>query len=261
LSRSVGVEVIGLDMSRPLDEPQRRELAAAFARHHLLVVRGQDISAERQAEFGRIFGTIAIRERNTIPNERADTQHVSNKRADGVFGEGELDFHMDQLFQREPLKALILYGIEIPPAGGDTLFSNALDAYDSLPEPLKRRIDGLQCRHAYSYKGALAQKWNMQQADDNAPTAVHPMAWTDPASGRRAIWVNKLTTVEVLGLDPQEARQLTEEVRKPLYDPAVTYRHQWRPCDLVLWNNRTLQHARTPFDASQARTLRRTPLM
>jgi taurine dioxygenase len=261
LSGALGAEVIGLDLTRPIADPQAAALRSAFGLHHLLLVRGQEVSAEQQAAFARVFGTIAIRERNVIANERADTQHVSNTRKDGVFGEGDLDFHIDQLFQDEPLKALILYGVEIPPEGGDTLFVNAMAAYDALPAALKDRIDTLQCRHAYSYKGALAERWNMQHADADSPTAVHPMAWTDPATKRRAIWVNKLTTVEVLGLPAAEARALTDEVRKPLYDPSIGYRHAWREHDLVVWNNLALQHARTPFDNTHARTLRRTPLM
>jgi taurine dioxygenase len=261
LSGAVGAQVVGLDLTRPIGEAEAAQLRAAYRRHHLLLVRGQEISADQQAAFARVFGDIAIRERNMVANERADTQHVSNTRKDGVFGEGELDFHMDQLFQAEPLRALILYGVEIPPAGGDTIFANAMDAYDALPAATKQRIDTLQCRHAYSYKGTLAERWNMKEADDDAPTAVHPMAWTEPESRRRAIWVNKLTTVEVLGLPDAEARVLTEEVRKPLYDEGIGYRHKWQPRDLVLWNNRTLQHARTPFDNNVPRTLRRTPLM
>ncbi len=261
LAVALGAEVIGLDLARPITDREAAALRDAFGRHHLLLIRGQDISAEQQAAFARIFGTIVIRERNVIANERSDSQHVSNTRADGVFGDGELDFHVDQLFRPDPLKALILYGIEIPPQGGDTLFVNALDAYDALPADTRRRIDTLQCRHAYNYSGALAQRWNMQQADQDAPTAVHPMAWSDPVTNRRAIWVNKLATVEILGLQETEARALIEEVRKPLYNAALGYRHIWRRHDLLLWNNLTLHHARTPFDGAHARTLRRTPLM
>lgn len=261
LSGALGAEVLGLDLARPITSVEAAALRIAFGRHHLLLVRGQEVNAEQQAAFARIFGKIVIRERNVVANERSDSQHVSNTRVDGIFGDGELDFHIDQLFRSEPLGALILYGLEIPPQGGDTLFVNALDAYDALPATTKRRIDNLQCRHAYNYTGALAQRWNMTQADQDAPTAVHPLAWTDPATNRRAIWVNKLATIEVLGLGEVEARTLIEEVRKPLYNPSIGYRHIWQRHDLLLWNNRTLQHARTPFDVAHARTLRRTPLM
>ena len=261
LSPTIGVEITGLNLKRPIDDVTASDLVAAYHTHHLLLVRGLDITPDEQADFAKLFGDIAIRERNAVANERMDTQHVSNTREDGVFGQGEMDFHMDQLFQPEPLRTLILYGLEIPPEGGDTLFANAMDAFDALSADLKERIATLQCKHAYMYRGALAEKWNMKVAEENSPTAVHPMAWTDPVSGRRAIWVNKLTTIEVLGLDENAAHDLTEVVRKPLYQPELGYRHRWQKGDLVLWNNRTLQHARTPFDNSQSRTLRRTPLM
>lgn len=261
LSDTVGVEIKGLDLHNPIPADQASELIKMFDRHHLLLVRGQDITPEQQAAFGRLFGKIELREKNRVKNELADTQHVSNARQDGVFGQGELDFHIDQLFQAEPLSALILYAIEVPDEGGDTRFSNAIEAHDRLPEDLQRRTENLQCRHAYSYTGKLAENWNMELADKDAPTAVHPMMWTHPASGRKAVWVNKLTTVEVLGMPAAEAAALMNEVRKPLYDEGICYTHKWLPGDLLLWNNKTLQHARTPFDNSKVRTLRRTPLV
>lgn len=261
LSKTIGVEVTGLDLRNTLSPEQKTQLRNTFDQHHLLLIRGQDVTPEQQAAFARIFGDISLREKNRVKNEVAETQHVSNKREDGVFGQGELDFHIDQLFQDEPLNALILYAIEVPDEGGDTRFSNAIAAYEQLPEEVRRRADNLQCRHAYMYSGDLAKSWNMEQADESAPTAVHPMMWTHPPSGRKAVWVNKLTTVEVLGMPAAEAAEFMERVRKPLYEEHNCYTHKWRRGDLLLWNNKTLQHARTYFDNSQPRTLRRTPIV
>ncbi|GGG34143.1 hypothetical protein GCM10010964_22630 [Caldovatus sediminis] len=263
LTPVLGAEVIGLDLSRPIGPAVREALREAFRRHLLLLIRGQEgVTTEQQTRFAGIFGRVELREKNRVRNAEAGAQHVSNVRPDGVFGLGELDFHCDQLFQPEPLSALILYAIEVPETGGDTRFVNTVAAHARMPEALRTRIATLACRHAYTFAGALAQDWNVDDAAVQPLSAVHPMIWRGPGGDEPgAIWVNKLTTVEVLGLPPEEGRALIAEVRRHLYDGDLAYTHRWRPGDLVLWDNRRLQHARTPFDPAARRTLRRSPIL
>ncbi len=260
LSARVGAEVIGLDLEAPIGAEDAAALRAAYARHHLLLLRGAAPDTAAQTRFAQIFGSVQLRERNRIAAMEEDAQHVSNTRADGVFGKGDLDFHVDQLFQPMPLAALILCALEVPEEGGDTVFADATAVQDMLEPALRARAERLQCRHAYTFAGNLAADWNVQDAATTTLSQVQPMLWPVPGSDARALWVNKMTTVEVLGLEPEAGRALMQQVRAPLYDEAIQYRHHWRPGDLVLWNNRTLQHARTPFDESQPRTLRRTPI-
>jgi len=260
LSDRVGAEIIGLDLSQPFDAATTAALQAAYARHHLLLLRDQPCTAADQARFARLFGEVELRERNRIQAMEPDTQHVSNVRADGVFGRGDLDFHLDQLFQPMPLKALILAAIEVPEEGGDTVFADATAVAPLLPEGLRAEAEAATCRHAYTFAGSLADDWNVTDAATTTLSQLQPMLWPVPGSAARALWVNKLTTVEVIGRSPAESREMMAAVRAPLYDEAIQYRHHWQPGDLVLWNNRTLQHARTPFDESLPRTLRRTPI-
>jgi taurine dioxygenase len=258
---ALGVEISGIDLAAPLGDAEARWLREQYDSHHLLLLRGHSVTAEQQATFAQLFGRIALRERTTVQGERADTQHVSNVRSDGLFGSSELFFHVDQLFEDAPLGALILYAIEVPEEGGDTLFSNGSLAWESMPAELKARIEHRQCRHAYTYAGTLADDWNMKRADKDAPAAVHPMVWTDPRSGLRNLWANKAATVGVVGLDEEAGLALIDEARTYLDNPDFVYRHHWRPHDLLLWNNRLLHHARTPFDPAKPRTLRRSPIL
>lgn len=261
LSEALGAEVLGLDMAAPVDAGTAASLREAFARHGLLLVRGQKVTTEQQTRFAQVFGDVVIREKNVVPNQEATAQHVSNTRKDGILATGELDFHMDQLFHQQPLTALILYGIEVPAVGGDTRFCNTTAAYERMPAALRDRIDSLQCRHAYTFAGALAKDWNIDDAEIQPMSAVHPMVWRHPDTRSRAVWVNKMTTVEVLGLPEEEGRALMQEVRRYFYSDGVTYTHKWRVDDLVIWDNRLLQHARTPVDESLPRTLRRSPII
>ncbi len=261
LGRALGAEVQGIDMSVPFDDETATSLREGFGKYGLLLVRGQKVSTADQTRFAELFGQVVIREKNVVANAEATAQHVSNTRKDGILGLGELDFHMDQLFHAKPLLGLILYGIEIPPSGGDTKFSNSCAAYESMPAALRSRVDTLECRHAYTFAGELAQDWNIDSAEVQPLSAVHPMAPVHPLSGRRALWVNKMTTVEVVGLAKDESAALMKEVRSYLYPDEVTYTHKWQVDDLLVWDNRALMHARTPFDQSVPRTLRRSPIL
>lgn len=261
LSPALGAEVIGLDLARPIGPGEAAALREAYRRHHLLLARGAAPTTAQQTAFAGIFGRVTLREKNTTKNAEENAQHVSNVREDGLFGKGDLDFHLDQLFQPEPLAALILTAIDLPGEGGDTLFVNTLAAVQKMPAALRARIAGLRCLNAYTFAGSLARDWNVTDAADAGMVQEHPMLWTDPESGRQALWVNKLTTLHVVGLDAEESKALIAEVRSYLYDDSITYRHRWEVGDMLLWDNRRLQHARMPFDESRPRTLRRTPIL
>ncbi|MFA5491192.1 MAG: TauD/TfdA family dioxygenase [Candidimonas sp.] len=261
LSPSFGAEVKGMDLSMPLSDEYAALLRQAYDRYHLLLFRGREVTSEQQARLGRLFGDITVREKNFVKPELADTQHVSNTREDGILGLGELDFHSDQLFHAQPLSALILYAVEVPSEGGDTRFSNTSYVYRNLPSELKSRITGLSCRHAYNYGEEVAKLWKVESTKEGAPEAVHPFVYTDPRTGENGLWVNGITTVEVIGMAPSEGKALVDEVRNYIRTEPSNYTHRWQANDLVLWNNLVLHHARTPFDSNARRTLRRTPIV
>lgn len=261
LSDTVGAEIDGLDLRRPFTASVEAALRSAFRTFHLLLIRGQDVDADDHLRFAAVFGTVQARERSPTRVDQDGIQFVSNSMRNGLIGDGELDFHMDQLYYDAPLSALSLYGIEIPDEGGDTIFSNSVSACSSLPRDIHEAASRLTCIHTYNYDTATAGRWKLVVGDSAAPTATHPMLWTEPGTGRRAVWVNKQTTVGVVGMPDGESRALFQEVRRPLYDSALQYRHKWKRGDLIIWNNRTLQHARTPFDPASPRTLRRAALL
>jgi alpha-ketoglutarate-dependent taurine dioxygenase len=177
-----------------------------------------------------------------------------------VVADPAVDIVVEVMGGLEPARSLILAAIEVPEEGGDTVFADATAVAPLLPEGLRAEAEAATCRHAYTFAGSLADDWNVTDAATTTLSQLQPMLWPVPGSEARALWVNKLTTVEVLGRSPAESREMMAAVRAPLYDEAIQYRHHWQPGDLVLWNNRTLQHARTPFDESLPRTLRRTPI-
>lgn len=257
LSPALGVEVM-VDLAAGLDGTLLAELEALFAAHHLLLFRDQDLPEAAQVRFARHFGPIS--HRSPAMREK-DTVLVSNTEPGGILGNGVLHFHSDNTFFPEPLKAIGLYAITVPAAGGDTVFSNVRLAYDNLPEALKRRIDGLTSHQVFDFAGDYNRRTSLETTPPDAQRARHPLVWVNPDSGARVLFFSELTTARIEGIDEAEEEDLIAELRSYIGDPAITYRHSWRPGDFLFWDNVMLQHARTDFDPAEPRTLRRTPVL
>lgn len=261
-SGHVGVEVRGIDLKAPIDDATAKALRAAFLEHHLLLFRNQDISADDQYRFASLFGEPTIRTKYAPAPKEPATQYVSNTRADGILGDGEIVFHQDHVFYEHPLRAIILYGIEIPPSGSATKFRNAVALVDRMPDALRRRCEPMRCLQFYDYAGDYTAWQDPSKASPDSPRAWHPLLWTHPETGRRALWLSPLNTIDFAGATREEGWALIEELKA--YADAeedLVYQHQWTPGDLVMWSNRTLHHARLPFDPTEPRTLRRTPIV
>ena len=257
LSPALGVEVRGLDPRAPMAPDHAGALRDLLRRHHLLLIRGPVLSEAEQVDFARCFGPIS--HRGAWMRTR-DSALVSNARPDGVLGDGEMLFHADHTFFRNPLKALALHALELPSSGGETLFANCVLAYRNLPAALKARIEGRTSVQLFEYGGEYNTRVPLARASAAALRATHPLVIVDPDSGERVLFVHPLTTAAISGLDDDETQALLDAVTPYIADPAIGYRHAWRVGDLILWNNITLQHARAPFDARERRTLRRTPI-
>ena len=257
LADALGVAVEGIDLARPIAPETVDLLRDAWSKHHLLLLRGQDIDEDQQVAFSTLFGPVS--HRGAYMKDR-QASHVSNVRPDGILGGGVLHFHSDHTFFARPLKAICLYAIDVPPSGGDTLFANAILAYRNLPQDLKARIGGLTSVQLFDYTGDYNRRTLLDDAPGDAPRCDHPLVKTDDGSGEKILFIHEHTTAAIHGLDHDAVDALLADLMPYLNDPAIGYRHSWSPGDVLLWNNMTLQHARTDFDRSQARTLRRVPI-
>lgn len=259
LGPALGVEILGLDLALPFGDATRAELMELYRRHHLLLLRDQKLDEAAQVRFSEIVGPISHRS----PSMRTkNSALVSNAEPGGILGDGKLYFHHDNTFYEHPLRALGLYAIELPSSGGDTLFSNCAMAYDALPAALRARIDRLSSYQMFDFGAGF--DYNRRSRDEDASAdairAVHPLVWTDPDSGRKVLFMSEHTTVRLNEVDEAEGEAIVAELARWIADPRFGYRHRWRVGDMILWDNIILQHAREPFDKSQRRTLRRTPI-
>lgn len=261
---ALGAEVTGIDLTRPQDATAVERLRNAFYEHLVLVVRDQkDLSPEDQMRFCEFFGPLGARSRPADDRREgsdapAEVMFVSNRKEDGRFigslPEGEMQFHMDQCYVESPARATCLYAIAIPETGGDTVFANLCAAYEALPDDLKKVVDLSQARQVFSYDSTNV---DAVEQSANRREYVQPMAVAQPETGRPALYVNRLMTREIMGLDPDQGRAILDRLVAHEESPDFLYVHKWRVGDLLIWDNLCTMHARTDFDPTADRHLRR----
>ena len=262
LSPAIGAAVTGVDLARPLDDETFAAILEAFLAHSVLVFPGQSIDDGDQVRFSARFGRLGRRKRKVARPEGGDVHPavmlISNIRKDGVpigsLPDGEMMFHSDGAYAENPYIATFLYAIEIPSRGGDTLFASLHAAAEALPAALRRRIAGRRAAHRY-YAGTTDKA---SPAPSLSGEAAQPILRVHEQTGREALFVSRLMTARIEGMDEAESDALLEELFIHTERDAFVYRHRWTPGDLVMWDNRACNHARTDFPGGERRLLRRT---
>jgi taurine dioxygenase len=259
LSRHVGAEIRGLDLRREIDPATAAALYAAWLEHLVLVFRGQDLTADHQRRFTMLFGEI--QPPRSRPGERDPNNpvlYIGNVAVDGQRGElpeGDMQFHADQCYYETPAKGAVLYALEVPSQGGNTLFASTYAAYESLPAELRTRAERMQVLFLYDYEKNANRKAPSDWA--GAPRYVHPAVVVHPETGRRTLLVNRLMADSIVGIARPESDALIEELCRAAERPEHIYEHRWQAGDLLIWDNRATLHARTDFDPAERRVLRR----
>ena len=257
LGPALGAEVRGLDVRR-ISAADEHELHRAWLEHHVLVIHGEPVGEDELVEFGRCFGPVEKARRQSPLATRPEIMVISNIRQDGktvgALPDGELSFHFDRIHQEVPNKAGVLHALEVPDRGGDTVFSNMCMAYANLPHATRDKLHGLSALNTYEYGKTHAEA---KQLSAETPTAVHPVVRTLPETGEKALYVCRLMTDRINELPEAESRALLDQLAAHAEDPRFQYAHHWSAGDIVIWDNRCTMHARTDFDGSQRRLLKR----
>jgi len=264
LSDLMAAEVIGLDLSRPFDDATRDAVHQAFLRYQLLVFRDQKLTKPQQIAFTEQFGTL---ERHTKFNKGADEfplVHVVSNLNDEGKPSGKVkstQWHSDKSFRPEPCAATILHAKVMPPDGGDTMYANMYAAYEALPESEKAFLKGRKVVH--SWELSRENIGRVMSADEiaDAPPNAHPLARVHPETGRTALFLG-MHASHIEGMPFEEGRAKILALEAHATRPEFTFRHTWRPGDMVMWDNRCLLHRADPnFDAARfPRVLHRTCL-
>ena len=266
----LGAAVIGLDLSRPLSTEDFRRLHRAHLDRHVLVFRDQLITPAQQVEFSRRFGALQIHVlRNFQLQGHPEVLIVSNIRENGEpigLGDAGHFWHSDLSYKETPSLGSMLHAQELPAQGGDTLFANQHTAWDALPDDLQREVEDLQAEHWYlakyeelRQKNPFRPKLTQAQIDEVKPVS-HPVVRTHPETGRKALFVSEHFTTRILGVSEQRSRELLDALFDHGTRAEHVYRHQWRPHDMVFWDNRSLMHLAAGCPEDQRRKLYRTTI-
>ena len=264
LSDAIGAEIVGLDLREPLPQPVFNTIRDTWHAHGVLLFRGQTLDELAQAGFGSRFGELGkVLNNHNGRSYLPGVMYISNVREDGklvgALPDGEMYFHSDQCYVERPGMATMLYAMEVPAYGGNTLFANMYAAYDTLPESVRSRVEGKLALNVYDYENNATSRGS--EPRDGVPSYAHPIVRTHPATGRKALYVNRLMTHHIVGMDRADSDALLAQIFDHQERPEFIYEHVWTPGDLLIWDNRCTLHARTDFDASQRRMMRRVAIL
>jgi taurine dioxygenase len=265
LSKHIGAEIRGIDLRVPLDKETMDAIHQAWLDHSVLLFRGQNFSQEDLLRVTGCFGELAPLSRppKFFPKGYSrllpDIMMISNIRENGetigALPDGEMNFHHDQIHSEVPHNGTLLYSLEIPSYGGDTLFASGYAAYESLDPAIKRKLEGRRAFHHYNYGTTTRGGAGGVEAFSES---VHPVFRTHDETGRKAIYVNRLMTVRIEDLPQHESDALLNVLFDHSENPEFVYRHVWRVGDLIVWDNRCSMHARDDFPSDQRRLMLRT---
>ncbi len=249
-SGALGAEISGVDLSRDLSDDTFEEIRRAFLEYQAIFFRAQDLTPERHKAFSRRFGPLIAHpylegvdghpEIMLVKKEKHELHNFANA------------WHTDSSYQAMPSLGSMLYAIEVPETGGDTLFTNMYLAYESLSEGMRALLEPLKARHSFS--GSQGVEGRGRERDlDYAPSGLkddpsiheavtHPVVRTHPETGRKALYVNGMFTVGFEGMTDDESAPLLEFLYRHATRPEFTCRFRWRRGSLAFWDNRCTMH-------------------
>ena len=263
LSSALGAEILGIDLRHSLADAAFAQVLATWHEHLVILFRNQTLSEDDEVRFAERFGPPALIHTRQFVRGHPAVMLISNIREDGkpigALPDGEMHFHTDQCHQERPAMASMLYAIEVPNTGGNTLFANGYRAYETLPPEVKERIAGHKALNVYDYDNAATKRGS--EVRPGVPSYAHPVVRTHPATGRKALYVNRLMTVRIEEMPSRESDELLDYLFDHQERREFVYEHVWRPGDLLMWDNRCTLHARSDFPATERRLMRRVTIL
>jgi alpha-ketoglutarate-dependent taurine dioxygenase len=238
LSPAGGVEITGIDLTRPLAPEPKAQILAAFLDHHIVVFPGQSLTREQQYDFAANFGEVEPHG----SKQRPVAHVISNLGQDGnpvdrsASSVSNYRWHTDKSWRAVPPLATMLYAVQLPPEGGDTEFANTRIAYAALPRETRRRIVGLRVVFCWGASGGQSV---MAQRED--PPVDHPLVRTHPETRQPALYLGNHAS-HILGKPECAGKALLESLLEHATQRRFVHTHRWRKGDLVMWDNRCLLH-------------------
>lgn len=269
LGNALGAEILGLDLSAPLRDSTVADIRQAWLDHLVLVLRGQNITPRQHIDFSARLGEV---ERGNALSHYNHPDHpeifmVTNHMIDGKPSETRntgRQWHSDLSYTLRPPMGSLLNAREIPKVGGDTMFANMYRAYETLSAPLRAFIDPLSAVHDFMNSKDMAKRdpAAVDAMKQRTPPVAQPLVRVHPETGRKALYVHEASTVAIEGLSEGESRVILDLLFHHATSHENVYRHRWQLHDLLMWDNRCVQHiALFDYEHSSPRHMLRTTLV
>lgn len=268
-----GAVVSGFDLTAPVTETAFAWLSDALGRHGVLLFRDQSLEPAHILAWSRRFGPLERHsEAHYLLDGHDEIVVIGNLVVDGVmrslFVNAREEWHFDYAYAAVPSIAALFYAVEVPPQGGDTVFADMRAAYDGLSVAQKARVDGLIGVFSYEELDCHLRRMDPTRRPLSAamrrawPPVRHPIVQAHSSTGRKALRLSPQIMTGIEGLPADAANALIAELSAYATQPRFLYRHRWQPGDLVLFDNRSMLHTATPFDAERYRRIMyRTTIM
>lgn len=247
ISGAGGAEIFGVDVAQELDDGTIGEIRDALNEHCVVFFRDQEIDTVQHKAFARRFGPIFLHPNFATVME--DPEVVMVRREPGDVSYVGEDWHTDTTMVAEPPMGAILYGIDVPAYGGDTMFANQYQAYDALSPTMKRLLEGLRAVHSdIGIAGPNASRNKLRSTknrDDDGwreTRNLHPVVRTHPETGRKCLFVNASYTIGIEGMTQAEGKALLGFLLEHGHRPEFTFRFRWQKGSIAFWDNRSTKH-------------------
>ncbi len=260
---AVGAIVSNVDLAACSDEAFA-EMQRAFSQHSVLFFREQELTPEQHILFAQRWGQINVNRFFSAVENYPSIAEVK-KEKEQKFNIGG-SWHTDHSYDQVPAMGSILYALEIPPVGGDTLFASTCAAFDSLSEGLKETLMGMRAvhssRHAFGANSKRPTEFDDRFGNQELATqdAIHPVVITHPLSGRKSLYVNPGFTLRFDGWTDEESEPLLQFLYQHIGRPEHAYRFQWQKGSMAFWDNRATWHWAVNDYHGHTRTLHRITL-
>ena len=265
ISGAIGAEITGVNVADELDDATIAEIRQALLDHIVIFFRDQDLDVARHKAFTRRFGEIFVHPNYDLGQD--DPEMVFLLRQPGDTSAAGEKWHADTTMMAAPPMGAILYALDVPDYGGDTLFSNQYLAYETLSEGMKRLLAPLHAVHndsrvAGPQAGVNAQRSSKVREDaDWRPTeSVHPVVRSHPETGRKCLFLNQVYVHRIEGMTVEESQPLLDFLHDHASKPEFTCRFRWRPGSIAFWDNRCLLHLAIHDNQQCVRHMQRTQI-
>jgi len=254
LKPGFGAEILDVDLRRA-DEHTIQSVVSTFHTHGAILLRGQHMAPGDLVDFISRFGEPEDHTLSefTVPGH-PKVYRLSNKLVDGkpigAHNDG-VGWHTDYSYKPEPVMATMLYAVEVPAEGSDTLLADCVAAWNALTPERQARYDGKVLHHSYQHFMRTREFGARELSDELKaanPDVFHPLVRTHPADGRKALWPSTGTVIEVVGMGEEEGLSLVQEAVDWVIQDRFVHAHKWQVGDILMWDNRCTLHTGTLYD-------------